>query len=170
MKQKKDYATAAMTGDEQTRRRIILNDCPVCGARPGNPCVTTRGNQPGWLTNPHRARYTGEGPKTKLPGKKFESALKHPCSRCGAPEGDVCITTRGKKTGQPTWAHAVRRSLAMGMPFKQPVDARVLKVSCPTCGAGPGEKCTTTGGDNKGSPTNTHVDRRRAANVAGRSS
>lgn len=147
-----------------------MNDCPVCGARPGNPCVTTRGNQPGWLTNPHRARYTGEGPKTKLPGKKFESALKHPCSRCGAPEGDVCITTRGKKTGQPTWAHAVRRSLAMGMPFKQPVDARVLKVSCPTCGAGPGEKCTTTGGDNKGSPTNTHVDRRRAANVAGRSS
>ena len=43
-RQKKDYATAAMTGDEQTRRRIIMNDCPVCGARPGNPCVTTRGN------------------------------------------------------------------------------------------------------------------------------
>jgi len=165
MKKQKNNATVALGDDNAVRRRTIMNECPVCGARPGNPCVTTRGNQPGWLTNPHRARYAGTKKKGQLPGKKFESALKFPCTRCSADVGEPCVTTRGKKIGQPTWAHSSRMNMAMGLPAKRPVDAEVLLVACPTCGAGVGEKCTTTNGENKGSPTNTHVERRRAAKV-----
>ena len=30
--------------------------CPVCRARPGRPCVTTRGKRPGTVTGPHAPR------------------------------------------------------------------------------------------------------------------
>tara|TARA_Y100000310_G_scaffold277417_1_gene295137 strand:+ start:50 stop:568 length:519 start_codon:yes stop_codon:yes gene_type:complete len=163
---KKNNKTTPLSDDNEIRRRTILNECPVCGAQPGNPCVTTRGNQPGWLTNPHRARYAGAKRKGQLPGRKFRSALEFPCTRCGAPKGDPCVTTRGKKIGQPTWAHSSRMNRAMGMPAKVPVDATVLQVPCPTCMSAPGDKCVTTNGDNRGSQTNTHVERRRAARVA----
>ncbi len=84
-----------------TYTTTILCECPTCGAKPGNPCLTKDGHEAQVAHKPRqkRAKEIESRPKDK-------TMLDFPCERCGAKVGKSCKNPKG----YPAESHKPRRT------------------------------------------------------------